>query len=60
MLPALIELVGDDNVLFKTDYPQPDGTFPWGLQRLFEQPLSNETRRKILCDNAARAFRLNL
>jgi len=57
-LPALIELVGDDNVVFNTDYPHPDGTFPAGLQRFFEQPLSAATRRKILWDNAARAFRL--
>jgi uncharacterized protein len=57
-LPALIELVGDGNVVFNTDYPHPDGTFPSGLRRIFEQPLSNDTLRKILWDNPARAFRL--
>ncbi len=55
-LPSVVELVGDDNVVFNTDYPHPDGTFPWGLERFEEQPLSAESRRKILWDNPARAF----
>ena len=55
-LPSVIELVGDDNVVFNTDYPHPDGTFPWGFERFEEQPLSEESKRKILWDNAARAF----
>ena len=57
-LPSVVELVGDDNVLFNTDYPHPDGTWPWGMERLGEQPIPEESKRKILWDNAARAFRL--
>ncbi len=57
-LPSVVELVGDDNVVFNTDYPHPDGTFPWGIDRLAEQPISDESRRRILWDNAARAFDL--
>ena len=57
-LPSVVELVGDDNVVFNTDYPHPDGTFPWGLERFEEQPLSEESRRKILWDNPARAVRI--
>ena len=33
-LPAVVELVGDDNVVFNTDYPHPDGTWPFGMERL--------------------------
>ena len=58
-LPAAVELVGDDNLLFNTDYPHPDGTFPWGFDKFDEQKLSDETKRKILWDNAARAFDLD-
>ena len=57
-LPSVVELVGDENVVFNTDYPHPDGTWPWGMERLNEQPISEESKRRILWDNAARAFNL--
>ncbi len=57
-LPAAVDLIGDDRLLFNTDYPHPDGTFPWGIEQLTEQPISDESKRKILWDNAARAFGL--
>jgi len=55
-LPAAVALVGDDKFLFNTDYPHPDGTFPWGIERMREQPIAAESRRKILAKNAERAF----
>src|SRR6202158_1904325 len=58
-LRSVVELVGDDNVVFNTDYPHPDGTWPWGMQRLHEQTIPEESKRKILWDNGARAFRLD-
>jgi hypothetical protein len=57
-LPAIIDLLGDDNLLFNTDYPHPDGTFPDGLEALERQPISDESRRKIYWANAQRAFNL--
>ena len=57
-LRSVVELVGDDNVVFNTDYPHPDGTWPWGLESLLEQEISEESKRKIFWDNAARAFHL--
>jgi len=57
-LRSVVELVGDDNLLFNTDYPHPDGTFPWGMDSLHEQPIPEPSKRKILWDNAARAFHL--
>jgi uncharacterized protein len=57
-LPSVVELVGDDNIVFNTDYPHPDGTFPWGFERLDAQRIAEDSKRKILWDNAARAFRL--
>ena len=57
-LPAAVELVGEDNILFNTDYPHPDGTFPWGFGKFEEQKLSDVVKRKILWDNAANAFNL--
>ncbi len=55
-LPAVVELVGDENLLFNTDYPHPDGTFPWGMESLVAQPISDESKRRILWDNGLRAF----
>ena len=57
-LRSVIELVGDDNIVFNTDYPHPDGTFPFGFARFDEQAIPEASKRKILWDNAARAFRL--
>ncbi len=57
-LKSVVELVGDDNIVFNTDYPHPDGTFPWGFEKFEAQPLSDVTKRKILWDNAALAFHL--
>jgi predicted TIM-barrel fold metal-dependent hydrolase len=57
-LPSVVELAGDENVLFNTDYPHPDGTFPWGIDRLLAQPIPEASKRRILWDNAARAFAL--
>jgi predicted TIM-barrel fold metal-dependent hydrolase len=57
-MKAAVELVGDDNFLWDTDYPHPDGTFPWGVEAMMNQRISDESKRKILWDNAARAFNL--
>ena len=57
-LGSVVELAGDDNLVFNTDYPHPDGTWLWGMQRLHEQPVTEHSKRRILWDNAARAFRL--
>ncbi len=57
-LRSVVELVGDDRIVFNTDYPHPDGTWPWGMTRLEEQAISLQSRRKLFYDNAARAFRL--
>jgi len=43
---------------YHTDYPHPDGTWPWGIERLASQPISEQSKRKILWDNPARAFAL--
>ena len=58
-MKAAVELVGDDNFSWDTDYPHPDGTFPWGIQAMLDQPLSDESKRKMFWDNPARVFNLN-
>ena len=58
-LKSVVELCGDNNFLWNTDYPHPDGTWPWALRKLDNQPIPAESKRKILWDTPARAFHLN-
>jgi predicted TIM-barrel fold metal-dependent hydrolase len=58
-LPMVVELLGDDNIVFSTDYPHSDSDFPHAVDEFFEMPLSDTTRRKILWDNCARFYRID-
>ena len=59
-LPSVVNLVGDDNLTFNTDYPHPDGTWPAGLENLEKQPIPQSSIRKIFWDNAAEVFGVQL
>lgn len=58
-MKAAVELVGDDNFTWDSDYPHPDGTYPWGVESMLKQPISRESKRKLFWDNAARVFNLS-
>ncbi len=58
-LPAAVQLLGDQNFLWNTDYPHPDGTWLTGLPDMDKQPISQQNKANILGENAFRAFRLN-
>ena len=58
-LPSVVDLVGDDNLTFNTDYPHPDGTWPAGFEHLERQPIPQASIRKIFWDNAAPVFGVN-
>ena len=58
-LPSVVDLVGDDNLTFNTDYPHPDGTWPSGIESLERQPIPQSSIRKIFWDNAANVFGVN-
>jgi predicted TIM-barrel fold metal-dependent hydrolase len=57
-LPSVVELLGDDRLLFSTDYPHSDATWPAGLAALESQPIAHESVRRIFWDNGAHAFGL--
>jgi predicted TIM-barrel fold metal-dependent hydrolase len=50
----LLDLIGEDQVLFETDYPHTDGTWPNSIKAAEEQvgELPEETQHKILRRNA--------
>ena len=53
----VVDYIGDDNVVFNTDYPHPDapGTSE-PLRNMMAQPLSDDTKRKILWDNSVKIY----
>lgn len=59
-LQGLIDKVGEDNVMFETDFPHPTCLYPDPLGTVEEAMLSlrPETRKKILGETAATLYRL--
>ncbi|HTM08441.1 MAG TPA: amidohydrolase family protein [Verrucomicrobiae bacterium] len=57
MLPYVIERIGDDKVLFASDYPHWDGMFPKVVATIRgRKDLSESAKEKILGGNAARFY----
>lgn len=59
-LQALFDAVGEDNVLFETDFPHPTCLYPRPVQQIADQLalLRPSTQRKLLGDNAVKLYRL--
>ena len=59
-LPALTPFVGDDRVVWGSDYPHADSTFPGAVKELLATiaPLPALSRQRILGDNAAALYGL--
>jgi predicted TIM-barrel fold metal-dependent hydrolase len=58
-LPAVIALLGDEQILFASDYPHPDGIWPGVVRAMSErEDLSATSKTRVLRDNAARCFGL--
>ena len=59
-LPDLIDAVGEDCILFETDFPHPTCLYPSPLQTVAEKmkTLPTVTRNKILGENARKLYRL--
>jgi uncharacterized protein len=59
-LPALIDSVGEDNIMFETDFPHPTCLYPDPLKTAETnmRGLSPAVRRKILGENGIELYRL--
>ena len=59
-LGALIDAVGEDNLMFETDFPHPTCLYPAPLKTAEEnlRGLDPAVQRKILGENAAKLYRL--
>jgi predicted TIM-barrel fold metal-dependent hydrolase len=59
-LPALIPFIGEERVVWGSDYPHHDATFPGAVDELREviAPLPPSVQAKVLGGNAAACYRL--
>ncbi len=55
-----VDWLGNDNVVFSTDYPHVDSKFPHAVAKLLTLPVSEESKRKFLWDNCARLYKIDL
>ena len=55
---GLLDRIGEDNVMWGSDFPHPDGVWPDSLETIERQlgELPAATRRKLTHDNAARLY----
>jgi uncharacterized protein len=59
LIPSVAASVGADSIIFSSDYPHSDGLFPHAVRTIKErQDLSEDVKRKVLGENAARLFNL--
>jgi len=60
LLPAALKLIGDNQIVYASDYPHWDGSYPHSLEELkSREDLSEAQKRKVLADNARRLYRLS-
>jgi hypothetical protein len=58
-LPYAVEVVGEDRILYASDYPHHDARFPESVRDISNhQKLSASAKRKILGENAAKLYGL--
>ena len=57
-----VDYLGPDRILFETDYPHPTCLYPESIERVQKAigDLPEDTQRKILQDNAAALYRIEL
>jgi predicted TIM-barrel fold metal-dependent hydrolase len=59
-LPSLVASVGEDNIMFETDFPHPTCLYPDPLKHAHDnmRELEPTTRHKILSANAVKLYHL--
>ena len=57
----LLDRIGATNVMWASDYPHGDSTWPHSRKAIAESKLSaldESSRRRVVCDNAAELYQL--
>ena len=58
---AIVDRIGEDNIMFETDFPHPTSIYGDEVQKTIDSSLgtlSQEIRRKLLWDNAAALYEI--
>ncbi len=55
---GVIEQLGNNFILFSTDYPHTDSKFPYAVETFLGLPITDQDKRKILWDNCASFYDL--
>ncbi len=59
LLPEVMKFIGDSHILFASDFPHWDSSFPHNMEELLErQDLSDEQKTRIMRDNAKEFYAL--
>ena len=58
MVRLVSEILGDDILMFGSDYPHAESRFPVSVKVVDEWGVPDERRAKLMSENAARCFRL--
>ena len=53
-----VEAIGEDNLIWGSDYPHPDGVWPHSQEVIQHDlgKLDERTRRKVVCENAGKLY----
>ena len=55
----VFQRIGDDCIVFSTDFPHSDSRYPHSVEMFLTQPFTEQAKRKVLWDNCARLYDLN-
>jgi predicted TIM-barrel fold metal-dependent hydrolase len=51
-----MDLVGDDVLMYASDYPHSESHFPKSVEKVLAWKMSEERKRKLFWDNAVRFY----
>ena len=58
LVKETIQRVGDDCIVFSTDFPHRDSEYPHAVEHFLKLPISQDSKRKILWDNCLRLYNI--
>jgi len=57
-IPRVLDFIGEDRLLFASDYPHPDHKWPETVEAMLAMPIPDAVKRKLLWDNPAAFYDL--
>ena len=61
LVRQVVDVFGDDFIVFSTDFPHPDGAYPHAVDTFLAMDgITSQTKRKVLWDNCLRLYALDV